>query len=349
MIHNGTYLQSQSPLPLLRSKMPCVVLTHNELLILPEFLRHYREIGVDHFLIVDDRSTDGSIQFLHEQPDVTIFTPIEGSTFRKDKRFWRAELLDNYCSGNWVVVPDVDEHLVYRDVDAGRDLFELVRSLEEEGAEAMHAVMLDMYRNEPLQDHRFKGGRLIDQFPLFDGPDHCFRIAAPLRFRRKYPTPFAFAIGGMRQRVFEPLALQTLSFRVVRRFCDISGHFSPDRFERFMLKFARFFLRHFLNSAELYNASKLPLIKWREGMFFYSGAHAISRKLTLSKQNAAMLHFKFASGVDGLRYNADRGQHTDGSRSYKRIINQSLALKSSPLFEGSWCYKDSSSLGRFLK
>lgn len=189
MTHNGKYLQSLSPLPKSQAKMPCVVLAHNELLIFPDFLRHYREIGVDRFLIVDDRSTDGSVEFLQNQVDVTIFAPIEGSTYQKDKRFWRAELLDTYCSCKWVVVPDVDEHFVYKGIDEGRDLFALARALEDEGAEALHAVMLDMYCDMPLQDHQFRGGRLIDEFPMFDGPDYYFRIAAPPRFRKKYPTP----------------------------------------------------------------------------------------------------------------------------------------------------------------
>jgi hypothetical protein len=349
MTHTGTYLQSLSPLPQEQAKMPCVVLAHNELLILPEFLRHYREIGVDRFLIVDDHSTDGSLEFLRDQPDVTVFAPVEGSTFRKDKRFWRAELLDTYCSGKWVVVPDADEHLVYKGIDDGLDLFALARNLEDEGAEALHAVMLDMYCDMPLKDHQYRSGRLIDQFPLFDGPDHYFRIATPLRFREKYPTPFAFSLGGMRQRVFEPLKFGVFNSLIVRNLCDVSGNFSPEGIASFWLKISRFILRRMLKSSEIYNCSKLPLIKWQNGMYFYSGAHAISKRLRLSKKNVVLLHFKFASGVGGLKYNAERGQHADGSKFYKRIVSQEIALSRSPVFEGTQCYVNSSSLGRFLK
>jgi len=348
MTHTGKYLRILSPLPRLPPKMPCVVLAHNELLILPDFLRHYREIGVDRFLLVDDRSTDGSIEFLRQQSDVTIFTPVDGSTFKKDKRFWRAELLDTYCSGKWVIVPDVDEHLVYKGIDDGRDLFALVHSLESEGAEAMHAVMLDMYCDKPLKDHRCLGGRLIDQFPLFDGPDHYFRIAAPPRFRKKYPTPFAFAVGGMRQRLFEPLAVDCLKSRVLRSFCDIAGSFEPAGIARFNLGMARMMLRPMLKSAEIYNCSKIPLLKWQKGLYFYGGAHAISKKLLLSRQKAVVLHFKFTSGTDALNYNAERGQHAEGSKFYKRIVLQQDSLSKSPEFKGSIRYDTSRSLGRFL-
>jgi hypothetical protein len=348
MTHTGTYLQSLSPLPQEQAKMPCVVLAHNELLILPEFLRHYREIGVDRFLIVDDHSTDGSLEFLRDQPDVTVFAPVEGSAYRKDKRFWRAELLDTYCSNKWVVVPDVDEHFVYKGIDDGLDLFELARNLEDEGAEALHAVMLDMYCDMPLQDHQYRGGRLIDQFPLFDGPDHYFRIAAPPRFRRKYPTPVAFAIGGMRQRLFEPLSVTVFSYLVLRKFCDVSSQFSPIGLHKLLAILVRFSLGRFLKSAQIYNCSKIPFLKWENGNFFYGGAHAISKRIALSQKNAVVLHFKLASGVDGLHYVAQRGQHADGSKLYKRLLRQTAVLSTSPVFDGSNKYTSSASLGRLL-
>ena len=36
-----------------------VSLCHDEMLRLPDFLRHHREIGVRHFIVVDNASTDG--------------------------------------------------------------------------------------------------------------------------------------------------------------------------------------------------------------------------------------------------------------------------------------------------
>ncbi len=350
MTHTGTYLQSLSPLPQVQAKMPCVVLAHNELLILPEFLRHYREIGVDRFLIVDDRSTDGSIEFLREQPDVIIFTPVEGSTYRKDKRFWRAELLDTYCSGKWVVVPDVDEHLVFKGVDDRRDLFAVVRSLEDEGAEALHAVMLDMYCDKALQDHRYEGGRLIDAFPLFDGPNYYFRMAVSWRTGLEMKTPAAFAFGGMRQRLFETLAMADGSWthRILRRYCDIGGDFAPVGLQKLVLLWSRLLLRRIIHNHEIYNCSKLALIKWRSGMVFHGGTHAISERLRLSRQRAVLLHFKFSTGAEGLRYIAQRSQHWGGSRLYKRLIAQEPSLSKSPVFVGTCLYKTSGSLGRLL-
>ncbi len=37
---------------------------------LPWFLHYYRAMGVRHFLMVDNASTDGSTEYLRNQPDV---------------------------------------------------------------------------------------------------------------------------------------------------------------------------------------------------------------------------------------------------------------------------------------
>ena len=38
----------------------------------PAFLAHYRRLGADRFVILDDRSTDGTVAFLAAQPDVMV-------------------------------------------------------------------------------------------------------------------------------------------------------------------------------------------------------------------------------------------------------------------------------------
>ena len=46
----------------------------NEKVRLPFFLRYYRDLGIDHFLIIDNGSDDGSREYLAEQPDVSVWT-----------------------------------------------------------------------------------------------------------------------------------------------------------------------------------------------------------------------------------------------------------------------------------
>jgi len=211
-----------------RSGIPCIALCHNEMSSLPDFLAHYRSLGVTAFFIVDDRSQDGSREYLLSQPDVTLFEPKPGSTYAAHKRAWRAEVLDVYADGRWCLAPDIDEHLVYWEFERVT-LPELVATLEAEGAEALPCTMLDMYADAPLAKHSYTGGGLAGAFPLTDGPDSHLRLPAPRRYRVKYPTPPLFAYGGMRDRIFyRPAhAPPDVTAAVLRRLANIEGHFDP--------------------------------------------------------------------------------------------------------------------------
>lgn len=227
----------------------------------------------------------------------------------------------------WVVVPDIDEHLVYPGCES-RDLFDLVAALQSEGADALHATMVDMYRDAPMLEQRHDRPTLLDSFPLFDGPDHYFRIAAPGKFRKKYPTPQCMAIGGMRQRLFEPLAPDPAQMAILRRHCDIAGPFSGGALFRVGIALTRWRLRSLLRQTNLYNMSKVPLLRWRRGLTYYNGAHAVSAEMRLSRHSAALLHFKMAGGVDATQYAANRGQHANGSAFYKSMLEHMNAAPS---------------------
>ena len=41
--------------------------------MLDDFLRHYRALGVDRFVVLDNGSTDGSVDLLARQPDVDLY------------------------------------------------------------------------------------------------------------------------------------------------------------------------------------------------------------------------------------------------------------------------------------
>ena len=48
------------------------VIVHDEMFFLPAFLAHYRRLGADRFIVLDDRSTDGTRAFLAGEPDVMV-------------------------------------------------------------------------------------------------------------------------------------------------------------------------------------------------------------------------------------------------------------------------------------
>ena len=116
----------------------------NERIRLPFFLKYYRDMGVNHFVIVDNDSDDGSRQYLLDQPDVSLWTT---DASYKRSRFgvdWLNWLQRKYAHGHWCLVVDPDEFLVYPFCDT-RPLRALTDWLDASSIKSFGAMLLDMY------------------------------------------------------------------------------------------------------------------------------------------------------------------------------------------------------------
>lgn len=136
----------------------------NEQVRLDYFLKYYREMGVNHFLIVDNGSDDGSREYLNGQEDVSLWTT---NASYKRARFgvdWLNHLQSKFAHGHWSLVVDVDEFLVYPFCDT-RPLRALTDWLDASSIKSFSAMLLDMYPKGP-----------IDTFPYREGQDP-FEIA----------------------------------------------------------------------------------------------------------------------------------------------------------------------------
>lgn len=328
--------------------VPCIALAHNEMAILPEFLEHYRRLGPVRFAIVDDRSDDGSRDFLRGQPDVALFEPKPGSTYAEHKRPWRRELLDRFATGRWCLVPDIDEFLVYPDYET-RGIETLIADLETERSEALHCIMLDMYADKPLADHAYAGGGLLAAFPMTDGPESYVLLPAPARYRRKYPAPSLLVYGGMRSRLFfSTHAPSSIQSALLARFAGLDGPFNPGLLRLTAARATRRACRSMLGG-DPFTATKLTLLKWRSGLGFSGGSHSVTQPVRVSEHAGALLHFKFTKGLSGLQYLAARGQHAGGGRYYKRMLGATEVLSSSPCYDGTLEVRGSASLTGFLR
>lgn len=116
----------------------------NEIIRLPYFLNHHRKLGIGHFLFVDNGSDDGTLEFLAEQTDVSLW--VTPSSY-KQSRFgldWLTWLQMKYAHGHWCLTLDADELFIYSDWEQ-RSLSELTGWLDARGVSVMAALMLDMY------------------------------------------------------------------------------------------------------------------------------------------------------------------------------------------------------------
>jgi len=165
---HGLQVQRNRTAQIARGDILLFATMRNEAQRLPYFLHHYRDLGVRHFLIVENDSTDETVDILRTQPEVSLW-----STQRsyRDARFgmdWLNGLLMRYGRGHWCVTVDADELLVYPDCET-RPLPALTDWLDARGAPAMAAMMLDMYPEGPLSSARSATGDDPTQaLPLFD-------------------------------------------------------------------------------------------------------------------------------------------------------------------------------------
>ncbi len=130
----------------------------NERVRLPYFLDYYRRLGVEHFLIVDNASNDGSREYLAEQADVSVWT---STASYKRSRFgmdWIMHLLRRHGTGRWCLTVDVDEFLVYPFCET-RPLRALTDWLDSSGVRSFSAMMLDMYPKGAMHEQPYREGQ----------------------------------------------------------------------------------------------------------------------------------------------------------------------------------------------
>ena len=133
------------------------VTQRNERIRLPYFLDYYRKMGVAHFLFVDNDSSDGSRDYLADQPDVSLWQ-CKGSY--KAARFgmdWIDRLLMRYGHGHWCLTVDPDEFLVYPHCDT-RPLRALTDWLDRSGRVSFPAMLLDMYPRGGIEEQVYAEG-----------------------------------------------------------------------------------------------------------------------------------------------------------------------------------------------
>jgi len=304
----GRPAEGQAPLvvrsnPMLgRYRATVCAIVHDEMFFLPAFLAHYRRLGADRFVILDDRSTDGTAAFLAAQPDVMVvesglryfeeiaYPPPLRALVRETRavRLWRDQLMDQFCAGQWAVAVDPDELLSLP--DGGLPAF--TAGLEAAGAEAAWGVMLDMYPERVADllgagaDARFDpaGPWYFDARPHLD--PHQPIGAPPAVPRTVYPGSVSRLFAAYRV-----LPQGSLVRRIRRR---LSGY----RYEPHQI------------------IHKTPVVFWRPGDWFLN-CHLTSKPVSRDRV-VPMLHFKFTADLGRkIEYALQTSGYNRGSRSYR--------------------------------
>ena len=172
----------------------------DEMVRLPYFIKYYRQLGVSHFLMVDNDSTDGGREFLADLPDVSLWSTT-GSY--KRSRFgvdWLNWLQSKYGHGHWSLVVDPDEFFIYPFCDT-RPIRALTDWLDTSQIRSFGAMLLDMYPKGRIDAVPYRTGQNpIEIASWFDPGNYT------IEKNRFYGN--LWIQGGPRARVFFPDAPQ---------------------------------------------------------------------------------------------------------------------------------------------
>ncbi|MES2915788.1 MAG: glycosyltransferase family 2 protein [Pseudomonadota bacterium] len=130
---------------------------------LQPFLDHYRALGVESFVIVDNASTDGTREMLAAAEDVVLYD--QPGSFRASAHgvAWINPLIQTHAQGRWALFVDIDEHLVFPGMDRGRKLSDLVAYAEAQGTGCFPSYMLDLFASPGSAREGFAGHRYFDR------------------------------------------------------------------------------------------------------------------------------------------------------------------------------------------
>ncbi len=143
----------------------------NEIDKISEFLNHYRHLGVKRFALIDNCSTDGSLEFIIDQPDCDVYQVSDEYNYIKQNT-WRAHICDLYnkkCGRPmWYLGVDSDELVVYQDSE-NITIDKFIKKVKRHGNFHIRGQLVDMYPDGEILNTKYDNSKsLIKNCPFFD-------------------------------------------------------------------------------------------------------------------------------------------------------------------------------------
>jgi hypothetical protein len=164
---------------------------------LESFLAHHRRMGIRNFVILDNGSSDRSVEILSRQPDVTLLRTY--APYHAYENTMKRFLARRYCRDRWCLCLDVDELFDFPR-SATMPLSALIGYLNHKGFNAVITQMLDMFSGGPILEIRNDPGKdLRTQYPFYD----LSNIAASnYTFGQLSNPAIRMHHGGIRKTIF---------------------------------------------------------------------------------------------------------------------------------------------------
>ncbi len=182
-----------------KAEVLAIIVCKDEQLFLPGLLEHHRSLGVDHFLFVDNASSDTSIKFMSAQEDVSVFVATQDYKFSRFGVNWQETLLGHYCLGKWALIIDSDELFVFDGFEY-KSIKDLVGRANEKGADAIFSPMIDFYPRSDLSQADICNGDVFYKVCNYFDSLESMNILEDSRY-----GPFSNSkiySAGLRERIF---------------------------------------------------------------------------------------------------------------------------------------------------
>jgi Glycosyl transferase family 2 len=189
--------------------------TENELIVLctvsnglpwvKSFVEHYFSLGVKHIVLLDNDSTDGTVEACSRYDGVTVLCT--KAPYKTHQLHMRRYLIDRFGNEGWSLFVDMDEHFDYPYSDI-IPLDSLLGYLNSKAYTAVTAQMLDMFAESPLSVRKHKPVETWKAEHRFYDISDVKRINLPEEgdlLRRNVFESDEVAVrlrGGVRERVF---------------------------------------------------------------------------------------------------------------------------------------------------
>lgn len=126
------------------NKLPILIcVVKDERVRMTRLFEHYRNIGICQFVIIDNDSKDGTLQFCMEQEDANVYS-IKAPYSSAKRVAWINQILSKYGRDRWYMIVDSDELIDY----IGSETFpitELIKKMDEKHIKRVLGVQVDFY------------------------------------------------------------------------------------------------------------------------------------------------------------------------------------------------------------
>ena len=164
------------------------------------FVAHYRELGAAHIVLLDNGSSDDTMERATAYDGVTVLRC--DLPFRWYRTAMRRYLVETYGDDSWVLLVDIDEHWDYP-LRAAKPLPQFLAYLNEHSFTAAAAHMLDLFPAGPVDSWPDAGPELTAASVWFALSDVRSEPLPAVACRNEFAdTNLTCMVGGLRTRAF---------------------------------------------------------------------------------------------------------------------------------------------------